>query len=180
MAGVAPRRRSGSADPGPQTALAEPGGAAPSRRLARLIASGGGSGYAPIAPGTAGSLAALVLGAGLLALHPAALAAALALAVAGGLWAIRHAAVRGDPGWVVIDEFAGQFLTLLALARPSPMGLLTAFALFRLLDVTKPGPVGWADRRGGAVGIMADDLLAGLIAGGLLLVVRWQWPGVLA
>ena len=109
---------------------------------------------------------------------PVALAAAMLLAAAGGWWAVRAAAIQGDPGWVVIDEFAGQWLTMLGLAAPTWLGLLGAFVLFRLFDVTKFGPVGWADRQHGAVGIMADDLIAGVIAGALLYGARMLWPSI--
>ena len=80
------------------------------------------------------------------------------------MWRSGAPAVTGDPGWVVIDEFAGQWITLLALARPRSPGLIAAFVLFRLFDITKLGPVGWADRQHGAFGIMADDVIAGVIA----------------
>jgi phosphatidylglycerophosphatase A len=143
---------------------------------ARFIAGGFGSGFVPVAAGTAGSLAALLSGALLLALSPWAVAVAALLATAGGYAAIRRARVQGDPGWVVIDEFAGQWITMLALSRPSLNGLVAAFVLFRLLDIAKPGPVGWADRQHGAFGIMADDVIAGTIAAGLLTASRFIWP----
>lgn len=146
-------------------------------RLARLVASGLGSGYAPVAPGTAGSLVALILGAGLLLLSPALLAVAAVLAAVAGWWSVRKLRLGDDPGWVVVDEFAGQWTAMLALARPSIAGLAGAFVLFRLLDITKPGPVGWADRQHSAIGVMADDILAGAIAAGLLWTVRQLWPG---
>ena len=76
----------------------------------------------------------------------------------------------------MIDEFAGQWIALLGLARASALGLLAGFAIFRLLDVTKPGPIGWADRQGGTAGIMADDLIAGALTAGVLWAVRTQWP----
>jgi phosphatidylglycerophosphatase A len=147
--------------------------------VARLIASGGGCGHAPLAPGTVGSAVAVALGAALLAVAPGLLPVAALLALAAGLWAIPRAGVAGDPGWVVIDEFAGQFLALCGLARPGPAGLLAAFLLFRLLDIAKPGPIGWADRQGGAGGIMADDAIAGAIAAAVLLAIRGRWPDVL-
>jgi phosphatidylglycerophosphatase A len=146
-------------------------------RLARLVASGLGSGYAPRAPGTAGSLLALVLGALLMRASPWALPLAALAATLGGFWAIRAAQVAGDPGWVVIDEVAGQWLAMLGLAGAAWPGLLAAFALFRLLDIAKPGPVGWADRQHGAFGIMADDVIAGLLAAAILLGLRLAWPG---
>ena len=80
------------------------------------------------------------------------------------------------PGWIVIDEVAGQMLALLAVPRASGPWLLAAFALFRLFDIAKPGPVGWADRHGGVAGIMADDLLAGAASGLVLLVASLAWP----
>ncbi len=149
------------------------------RRVARLIASGLGTGYAPKAPGTVGSLAALVPGAALLLGPPWALPLAILLVTFAGLWAIAPACGTDDPGWVVVDEFAGQWMALLPLASPSPLGLLAAFLLFRLLDITKPGPIGWADRQHGAAGVMADDLIAGGIAAGILWAVQQRWPGIL-
>ena len=148
-------------------------------RCARLIASCGGAGFAPVAPGTVASALALGLGALLLWGAPAALALAAAAAAVGGVWAIRAAGVEGDPGWVVIDEVAGQWVALLGIGRVTPLGLLAAFLGFRLLDIAKPGPVGWADRQGGAGGIMADDLIAGALVAAALWIVRARWPLVL-
>lgn len=147
-------------------------------RIARLIAAGGGAGFSPYAPGTVGSAAAAFIGAGLLKFPPAPLIAAALAATLGGFWAIRAARVEGDPGWVVIDEIAGQLIALLGLSHPSGLGLLSAFLLFRLLDILKPGPIGWADRQSGAFGIMADDIIAGLITAGVLFSIRAAWPGV--
>ena len=153
-------------------------------RFARVVASCGGAGFAPVAPGTVASALALGFGALLLwgapaALAPAALALAAVAAAVGGVWAIRAAGVEGDPGWVVIDEVAGQWVALLGLGRVTPLGLLVAFLGFRLLDIAKPGPVGWADRQGGAGGIMADDLIAGALVAAVLWVLRARWPWVL-
>ena len=146
--------------------------------FARLIASGCGTGFAPVAAGTAASAAAVLVGGGLLLMSPYLLGAAALLACGSGLWAIQRAQVDGDPGWVVIDEFAGQWIALLGLARVTPVGLLAAFALFRLFDITKPGPVGWADRQHGAFGIMADDVIAGAIVAAILYAARLCWPGL--
>jgi len=143
--------------------------------LSRLVAGGFGTGMVPFAPGTVASATAIALGALLLSVSPWLLAAAAVAATAGGYFAIRAARVEGDPGWVVIDEIAGQFITLLSLPHVTPLGLGLAFVLFRILDITKPGPVGWADRRPGAVGIMADDVIAGLMAACLLMVVRYSY-----
>lgn len=147
--------------------------------LARLVAGGFGSGFVPWAPGTAGALLGLVLGVPLMLMPPGVLAVAALVVSLVGLWAIRAARIDGDPGWVVIDEIAGQFVALLGLARPGIAGLVAAFVLFRLFDIVKPGPVGWADRQLGAAGIMADDLIAGAIAAGILWAVRQRLPWVL-
>ncbi|MEJ0047001.1 MAG: phosphatidylglycerophosphatase A [Rhodospirillales bacterium] len=156
--------------------------------VARLIASGGGSGLAPVAPGTAGSLAGAALGALVLWRAPWLLPFVAVATIAGGLVAVRLAtglpwratakAAEDDPGWVVIDEIAGQLCALLLLPAPSWIGILLAFALFRLLDIAKPGPIGWLDRQGGALGIMADDVLAGLVAGVLVGAAHWEWSWV--
>jgi phosphatidylglycerophosphatase A len=159
-------------------------------RPARLIASGFGVGFSPVAPGTAGSVLGLAIGAALLWISPYALMAATLVMAFGGMpivslavgIPIRPGGVSGDahadPGWVVIDEIAGQCLALLALPRPSWAGAALAFALFRLLDITKPGPIGWADRQGGAWGIMADDLIAGFVACLVVGGVHLRWPGL--
>jgi phosphatidylglycerophosphatase A len=142
------------------------------RRVARLVAGGFGLGRVPVAPGTAASAAAVLAGAALLAAAPWALPVAVLAAALLGVFAIVGSGVTGDPGWVVIDEIAGQWIALLALPRPAPLWLLAAFGLFRALDVAKPGPVGWADRRRGAAWVMADDVIAGALAAALLLAAR--------
>jgi phosphatidylglycerophosphatase A len=151
-----------------------------------FLASGFGAGFAPRAPGTAGSLVGLALGLAALAVSPYLLAACVIITAFGGIPVIRAAtglAVRGDgkgahddPGWIVIDEIAGQMLALLALPRPGVVGAALAFLLFRLFDILKPGPVGWADRQGGAAGIMADDVMAGFISCAILLALDQALP----
>ena len=149
------------------------------------ISCGFGSGLVPKAPGTFGSLAALISGMALLAIGPALLPLAAAGAVVGGLWAIQACgadqAADGDPGWVVIDEFAGQWIAMLPLVL-LPEGavwnlasLALAFLAFRALDILKPGPIGWADRQAGAAGIMADDVIAGVLAAAIV----WAAQGLL-
>jgi phosphatidylglycerophosphatase A len=147
--------------------------------IARGVSSAGGVGFCPVAPGTAGSVVALGFGAWAM-LGPWWLLPGLAaLAVIAGLVAVPLAVVDkgADPGWVVIDEVAGQWIAMCGLAAATPLGLLGAFVLFRALDIWKPGPVGWADRRHGAVGIMLDDVIAGAIAGLLLFGARWMGVG---
>lgn len=132
----------------------------------RFIASLGGIGHLRPAPGTWGSLAVLPLG-----LLPPWVALLAALIFTGlGYWALtRLPEAASDPGWVVVDEAAGQSLALAAVT--GWLGLLLAFALFRLLDITKPGPVGWADRQKGPLGVMGDDIIAGALAGLILLLL---------
>lgn len=150
-------------------------------RLSRAVASFGGAGLSPWAPGTAGSLAALPPG--LLALTGPAwlLPGLIGIAVLAGFIAIPRAVSdpEADPAWVVIDEVAGQWIALLGLGGLSWTGALAAFALFRLFDILKPGPVGWIDRKPGAFGIMMDDVIAGALAAALLLTARWTGvPGL--
>jgi len=142
------------------------------RALATGIASLGGIGRLRPAPGSWGSAAVLPLawaGPGWCLL------AALALTLLGwlALRALAEDAVAADPGWVVVDEGAGQALALAAL--PAAAGwpwVVLAFLLFRAFDIGKPGPVGWADRRAGPFGVMLDDLLAGALAAGVIGALR--------
>ncbi|HEU0223101.1 MAG TPA: phosphatidylglycerophosphatase A [Paracoccaceae bacterium] len=152
---------------------------------ARLIATGFGTGLLPAAPGTWASLAALPAAA---ALHWAgsfpALLAATALAFAAGLWATAQeiAARSGeDPPEIVIDEIVGQWIALFPLSaglwlRDMPTdifpwpGWVAGFLLFRFFDILKPPPVRWADRLKNPLGVMLDDVLAGIMAGALLMV----------
>ncbi len=144
-----------------------------------LIATWFGAGLLPKAPGTWGSLAALPC-AWLIAWAggPAALAAAAAAAFAIGWWASeRYAKGRHDPGEVVIDEVAGQWLVLIV-APLHPLFYGIAFLLFRFADITKPWPANWAEQRlPGGLGIMADDIIAGIYAGAVLyLLADWIVP----
>ena len=148
---------------------------------ARAIASFGFCGFAPVAPGTVGSLAALPFGWLLLQSTPSLLVAIVVVCAVGWL-AVKRASGGADHGWIVIDEVAGLWITLLGVAalpgHPLPAGpalaawMLAAFALFRLLDITKPGPIGRIDRRHDAAGVMGDDMLAGVIGAILLLACR--------
>ncbi|MDE1896956.1 MAG: phosphatidylglycerophosphatase A [Rhodospirillales bacterium] len=143
----------------------------------RFIAAGFGSGWAPKAPGTFGSLVGLAIGALLLTAGHFWLLAGIFLATSIGLYAIRQLPEASiDPGWIVIDEIAGQMIPLLALRNFNPWGALAAFALFRLFDIWKPWPVSWADRRRDEFGIMGDDIIAGLLALAALLILHRMLP----
>lgn len=142
-----------------------------------LLATWFGAGLLPRAPGTWGSLAALPFGVALFWLSgPLGLLAATLAVFLLGLWAshsYEHAAAVKDPGAIVIDEVAGQWLALVP-AGLDPLGVVLAFVFFRIFDVAKPWPVGWADRNlKGAFGIMADDILAGLYAAVLVYATLW-------
>jgi phosphatidylglycerophosphatase A len=143
------------------------------------IAAGGGIGRFPFAPGTAASFVAVLAGAIALWLDHRLLTLLAIFTCVAGTWAIHEIQEPGDPGWIVIDEIAGQWIAMLGLGQVSLYGLLAAFILFRLLDIVKPGPVGWADRKDGAAGVMADDIIAGLIVAAILFVVTNIAPGII-
>lgn len=143
--------------------------------IARLIATVFYSGYLKPAPGTWGTLAALPLGwlaAQWAGFFGFVLCTLIAFAV--GLWAVGEE-TRGkedhDPGEIVIDELVGVWIALMPVIYGATTmgadllalypGWIAAFLLFRLFDIWKPGPVGWADRRGGPMGVMLDDVIAG-------------------
>ncbi|HEX4823379.1 MAG TPA: phosphatidylglycerophosphatase A [Candidatus Polarisedimenticolaceae bacterium] len=159
---------------------------APARdRIALALATGLGIGYASVAPGTWGSLPGVALAAlltrwagGWAVLGGATVVAAV------GLWAADRAARRlgeTDPGQVVVDEIAGQMVTLAFLPCTARV-LVAGFFVFRALDVWKPWPANRLEALPGGSGIMADDLMAGLYGNLLLhLIAHWQpgWLGAL-
>lgn len=139
-----------------------------------------GAGFSYHAPGTVGSLNALPM--------------AVLITWLGGKWWLAAAAIipfilgwvftaqylraepdTDDPQWIVIDEVVGLWITLSVV----PLNIIwyaIGFALFRLFDIVKPWPVSWADQKvPGALGIMLDDVLAGLYAAGILLVLQHLW-----
>jgi len=148
---------------------------------AHLIALGFGSGLSPVAPGTAGTLWAWAVWWALsLTLPAAALGWVLLAALPVGWWASRvtaRALNTDDPSCVVIDEIVAFWLVLWLLLPASGWMQLAAFALFRLFDALKPGPVRWADQAlhgggwRGALGIMLDDLVAAALT--LLALALW-------
>ncbi len=139
-----------------------------------LLAFGLGSGAMPMAPGTFGTLAALPL---YLLLRPLP-AMAYLLLVAGmflfGVWLCEKVSQDlgvHDHGGIVWDEWVGLLITLWSI--PAGWGWIVAgFVLFRFFDILKPWPIGWLDRKvAGGLGIMLDDLIAGLFAWGILQVL---------
>jgi phosphatidylglycerophosphatase A len=145
-------------------------------KSARLLATWFGCGYLPIAPGTWGSLGALPL-AFVLALVGGSRGLVLGAAAVFvlGIWAtsviLRPGGLK-DPGDVVIDEVAGQLLALAPVAN-DPVWWPVGFVLFRLADIVKPWPANAAERLPGALGVMADDIVAALYTVVALLVLLW-------
>lgn len=141
------------------------------RTLVVLIATAGGVGYVPVAPGTAGSLLALPLLPALAELrlrHPTLGWLSVALLLATALWAADRADrifPGHDHGRIVIDEVAGMVVAGLFVPGTWTAAALV-FVLFRIFDVAKPWPAGLIDRRVPfGVGVVGDDLVAGVYAG---------------
>lgn len=142
----------------------------PRPRLAdpvQFLAFGFGSGCAPRAPGTFGTVAAVALYLPIARLPLEAYLAVLVFAALLGIWlcgeASRRLDVHDHPG-IVWDEIVGYFVTMIGVPF-GPGWMLAGFVLFRLFDIWKPWPIGWLDRRvSGGLGIMVDDILAGGVA----------------
>ncbi|MBK7583688.1 MAG: phosphatidylglycerophosphatase A [Myxococcales bacterium] len=142
--------------------------------IARVVATWFGCGRSPVAPGTVGTLGALPLHLALRLLGPIPYATTVVLITALGTWAANREAERlgeEDPQSVVVDEVAGVLLGLLIARGAGVKAELLAVALFRLFDIWKPGPIDAIQHlEPKGVGIMADDILAGALAG---VVARW-------
>ncbi|MBZ5625968.1 MAG: phosphatidylglycerophosphatase A [Acidobacteriia bacterium] len=148
-------------------------------RIANLISTWFGCGYAPFAPGTAGSAAGLAIA---IVLHQYAgfagwqfaLLAALAFYPAVWVAGITADAVqRKDPSIVVVDEVIGQWITLAGARRFNWQSYLAAFVLFRLFDIWKPPPARQLEALPGGWGINADDVMAGVYAALVLFLAGW-------
>jgi len=145
---------------------------APARGFVLAIATAGGAGYVPGAPGTVGSMVGVLVFVALAGFGFPLFALTTASLTILGIWVSDHAERifgKKDDGRIVIDEVAGQLIVLaplLVLAPPekflSPLWLVTGFVLFRVFDIWKPGPARWAERnfKGGA-GVVLDDVVAG-------------------
>ena len=133
-----------------------------------LLATGLGSGLAPVAPGTVGSLLALPIWWFVLAdLSVPVQIVSVGCVVLMSIWVVDRACRAtgvGDASAFVLDEFAGQWVALVA-APKSLLAVAVGFVLFRAFDIVKPWPVSWADRRlSGGLGVVVDDVLAGVLA----------------
>jgi phosphatidylglycerophosphatase A len=146
------------------------------RNPVQLLAFGFGSGLSPVAPGTMGTLAAIPV---YLLIQPRGLAVYsgfVLAAILAGIWicgaASRQLRVHDHPG-IVWDEFAGLWITLWAVPADW-VWIVLGFIVFRVFDIVKPWPIGLLDRRvGGGWGIMADDLVAGVMACLTLHIALW-------
>ena len=160
--------------------------------LARMIGTVMGVGNLRPAPGTWGSLAALPMGwlVHVIGGFPLLVIGVIA-AFFKGWWATGKMTAGSDdhdPSEIVIDEVVGQWIALLPLSYAAwhmeidvlamwP-GWIAAFALFRLFDIWKPWLVGWADRRGDALGVMLDDVIAGVFAAIGVLILAGLYHGL--
>jgi phosphatidylglycerophosphatase A len=152
-------------------------------RLAVFVCTFGYIGYFPVAPGTVGSVAGLVLYALLRWLHapPAGDGVLIALLLAVGVWSGTHAERyfgSTDPGPGVIDEVVGMLITLFML--PVTWGIAIAgFFVFRVLDVIKPYPARRFESFHGGMGMMADDVMSALYANLAVRILLWIAPSAL-
>lgn len=160
---------------------------------ARFLATFLGAGLLRPAPGTWGTLAALPVAWLLHAAGGFPLLAAATVAVSlAGWWAVgieTAGAADPDPSEIVIDEVAGMWLALWPVSLGASMqgvgvtalwpGWIVAFVAFRVFDIWKPGPVGWAEGRPGATGVMLDDLIAGLFAAVTVIVAAAIGHGIM-
>lgn len=143
----------------------------------QLLALGFGSGRAPVAPGTFGTLVGVLIYLPLASLPtlPYLLITALLFVVGIPIcaYAARQFGVH-DHGAIVWDEIVGYLVTM-AFAPQGWLWLLLGFVFFRLFDIWKPWPIGWLDKRvSGGLGIMVDDLLAGIFAAAVLAGLQWS------
>ncbi|MEP3346110.1 MAG: phosphatidylglycerophosphatase A [Litoreibacter sp.] len=143
------------------------------------------------APGTWGSAAAVIAAWGIIEWRGYVGLAVLTLVMFILGWAVTAMETKGkddhDPSEIVIDEVVGQWIALLPVAVGLSHsgaafwtlwpGILTAFVAFRAFDILKPGPVGWADRKEGPLGVMLDDVIAGVLAALVVGLGAWLAHG---
>jgi phosphatidylglycerophosphatase A len=136
--------------------------------VARFIATGAYTGYSPLVPGTVGTLPAILLAPGFAGLHgisPLLYTAALIASVAIAIWAAGEVTVQersSDPQIIVVDEVVGYLLGM-AFVPVTGWTLFVAFVAFRVFDVIKPFPGRRLEHLPGGLGVVADDLWAGVL-----------------
>lgn len=140
------------------------------------LAFGFGSGLSPVAPGTAGTVVAVLLYLVCQSLDATSYALLVIAMCVAGIWICgKSSEMLGvhDHGGIVWDEFAGYFITMIA-APPGWIWVVLGFVLFRLFDVLKPWPIEWADKHvDGGLGIMLDDMIAGLASFAVLQILAY-------
>ena len=145
------------------------------RSPALLLAFGFGSGLSPKAPGTMGTIMAIPLWYLLVQLPPQAYVLVVAICAVVGVFICGSAADKlgvHDHGGIVWDEFVGFWITM-AFLPVSYVTLIAGFVFFRLFDIFKPWPISWLDKNmGGGLGIMIDDVVAGLAAGTVVMLLQ--------
>lgn len=146
-----------------------------------LLAFGFGSGLAPVAPGTFGTLPALLLWIPLSQLHWIAYLSILVAMAVTGVWICQSASdAMGvhDHGGIVWDEIVG-YLVAVFLIPFSLTAMIIGFLLFRFFDILKPWPISWADKKlSGGLGIMVDDIIAGIASCVVLHLICRLFPGL--
>lgn len=146
-----------------------------------FLAFGFGTGLAPVAPGTFGTLPALLLWIPLSALHWLPYLVVVAVMAVAGIWICQKASEATgthDHGGIVWDEITGYLITVFMMPF-SVTAMVLGFVLFRLFDILKPWPVSWADKKvKGGLGIMLDDVFAGLFSCVILHLIYRQFPGL--
>lgn len=143
--------------------------------LARAIATAGGAGYSPVAPGTCGTLVAVPIAWMCRGTDTLTYLGVAMLVILVGI----AAAHRADQVWrahdsqrIVIDEVAGYLLTVALVDRSSGWVLAAGFVVFRALDILKPPPIRWVDQHvGGGVGVMLDDVAAGVVGAAIMVAL---------
>lgn len=145
-----------------------------------IIASGFGSGFSPFAPGTAGALVAVIIWTVLFYVIPSNIllvvtSLLIVLFTAAGIWSADKLESEWgkDPSKVVVDEMVGVWIALLAVPVGNVWYILFAFLLFRFFDIFKPLGIRKMEQLEGGIGVMADDILAGIYSFLLLMGVRW-------
>ena len=150
-------------------------------RVRLLLASCGGLGLAPAAPGTFGTLGGVAIAWALSRTDDYLMWSVVTIVVLSllsrplGDWAERYAAGK-DPQFFVLDEVIGYLVTVTWVAGPSPLALVLGFLLFRLFDITKPPPARRLERMGGGDGILLDDVVAGFYGLAVMAALRWLLP----
>jgi phosphatidylglycerophosphatase A len=154
--------------------------------VARFVATAGGAGYSPIAPGTCGTIVAVPIAYACAGLAwPAFLAVVVAVTLVGIIAADGADAAWGthDSGRIVIDEVAGYLATVALVDRGAPWVLGIGFVVFRALDIIKPPPIRWFDEHvPGGAGVVLDDVVAGVMGAAIMVAIEaaggFQWLAI--